>query len=37
MANRIFNGVFGIISILLFLSALGVLVYGFLVIYRVVH
>jgi hypothetical protein len=37
MENRIFSTVFGIITLLLYLGALGVLVYGILVIYRVVH
>jgi hypothetical protein len=37
MAGRAFPSFFGIISILMYLAALGVLVYGILVIYRVVH
>lgn len=36
MANRIFSSISAAISILLFSAALGLLVYGVLVIYRVV-
>jgi hypothetical protein len=36
MANRIFSGISATISILLFAMALGLLIYGILVIYRVV-
>jgi hypothetical protein len=37
MANRIFSGISAAISIFLYAVALGLLVYGILVIYRVVH
>jgi hypothetical protein len=37
MVKRIFSSGFTVISILLFLVALGLLVYGILVIFRVVH
>jgi hypothetical protein len=37
MANRIFSGISATISLLLYAVALGLLIYGFLVIYRVVR
>lgn len=37
MANRVISGIATAISILLYGVALGLLVYGILVIYRVVH
>jgi hypothetical protein len=37
MANRIISGISTAISLLLYGLAIGLLVYGFLVIYRVVH